>query len=62
MGKTSFDIKDPQTLLGLVLGLIIGILMGFVGLIAFIIVVLIYYLVTKKDINPYFCNRLITSF
>ena len=25
--------------------------MGFVGLIAFIIVVLIYYLVTKKDIN-----------
>lgn len=59
MGKTSFDIKDPQTFVGFILGLVLTILFGLIGVIALIVVGLIYYLVTKKDMTAMLIGALV---
>ncbi len=59
MGKTSFNIKDPQTLVGFILGLLFVIIFGWIGIIILAVVGLIYYLVTKKDIKAALIGALV---
>ncbi len=50
---SSFNLKDPATLIGFLIGLVGTIILGFVGaVVALIIVVLIYYFTNKKNIMP----------
>jgi uncharacterized membrane protein YeaQ/YmgE (transglycosylase-associated protein family) len=50
---SSFNLKDPATLIGFLIGLVGTIILGFVGAaVALIIVVLIYYFTNKKNVMP----------
>ncbi len=50
---SSFNLKDPATLIGFLIGLLGTIILGFVGaVVSLIIVVLVYYFTNKKNIVP----------